>query len=676
VAPTVPGGLVASAESPTRVNLSWSASSDNVGVAGYTVFRNDVEIATVTGATSFSDTGLSPATSYRYTVAAFDAAGNVSARAEGVPTTTPADTHGPSVPADVSASALSQSVIHVRWQAASDDVAVAGYRVYRNGELAGTVTSGTDFADAGLRAATAYAYAVAAFDVAGNISALSETASATTPDTAAPSVPAGVSGSAISPTSVHLSWSASSDNVAVAGYRVFRDGALVATVTGGTSFTDTGAKPATTYSYSVAAFDAAGNVSAGSQEAGVTTPRLSLSFPSVADAYVRSESPSATGGTATTLRLDASPVTRTYLRFNVQGLPGPVARATLRLVAATAGAGYEVHGEVASNSWDEGSLIYQNAPSFAAAVAGTAPAFQAGQQTTVDVTPLVTGTGPVSFVVTTLSSTQMNLHAREAGGANVPTLVVETGAPDTQAPSVPTGVAASAPSPGQVQLTWVAASDDVGVAGYRIYRDGAEVAIVTSATSFADSGLQAGTTYVYTVRSFDAAGNTSAHSAGAQTTTQLPPTSTTFAAVADAYTDADHPSQNYGLNAKLRVDTSPSVRSYLRFDLSGLSGTVRRARLRLYATSSLTAGYEVRSVADTNWGELTITTGNQPPIGSSPVGVSGPVSQNNWTEVDVTSLVTGNGPVSLALIGLDSTALAFSSRDSTANRPQLVVDTT
>jgi len=89
-------------------------------------------------------------------------------------------------------------------------------------------------------------------------------------DTQAPSVPANLQASAISSSQIDLAWTASSDNVAVAGYRVFRGGNLVATV-GGTSFSDMGLAPSTPASYTVVAFDAAGNASAPSSPATATT---------------------------------------------------------------------------------------------------------------------------------------------------------------------------------------------------------------------------------------------------------------------------------------------------------------------------------------------------------------------------------------------------------------------
>src|SRR5213078_256904 len=179
--PAVPTGLTASAVSSSQINLSWTASSDNVGVSGYRVYRNGTQIAT-TGATSFANTGLSPSTTYSYTVAAYDAAGNLSAQSSSASATTPAppDTTPPSVPTGLTASAVSSSQINLSWTASSDNVGVSGYRVYRGGTQIATTTT-TAYANTGLAPSTTYSYTVAAYDAAGNLSAQSASASATTP---------------------------------------------------------------------------------------------------------------------------------------------------------------------------------------------------------------------------------------------------------------------------------------------------------------------------------------------------------------------------------------------------------------------------------------------------------------------------------------------------------------
>jgi chitodextrinase len=181
--------------------------------------------------------------------------------------TTAGDTTAPTVPTNVAAAAQSSTSIQVTWTASTDNVSLAGYRVYRNGStsILATVTNGTSYTDTGLTPGTAYSYQVRAFDTSTppNVSALSTpAASATTPgDTSAPSVPGGVSATALSSSSIRIDWSASTDTggAGLAGYRVFRNGSttVLATVTSGTTYTDTGLTAATNYSYQLRAFDAA-----------------------------------------------------------------------------------------------------------------------------------------------------------------------------------------------------------------------------------------------------------------------------------------------------------------------------------------------------------------------------------------------------------------------------------
>jgi hypothetical protein len=117
------------------------------------------------------------------------------------------------------------------------------------------------------------------------------------PDTSAPTAPASVSASAVSSTRVDVSWSASTDDVGVAGYRVRRDGTEIATVASGTSYSDTTASPGTTATYSVSAFDAAGNTSAATSAPPVTTPGTG----GAGIALVRSATASTTSGTSMTV---------------------------------------------------------------------------------------------------------------------------------------------------------------------------------------------------------------------------------------------------------------------------------------------------------------------------------------------------------------------------------------
>ena len=158
--------------------------------------------------------------------------------------------------------------------------------------------------------------------------------------------------------------------------------------------------------------------------------------------------------------------------------------------------------------------------------------------------------------------------------------------------------------------------------------------------------------------------------AGATITTQ------TLAPVADAYVNKNKPNTNFGTNSKLKVQASPTLRSYLRFNVQGISGTVTRARLRLNAASGSTAGFDVRGVSNNAWGETTITYANAPPTAATASGSSGPYSSGQWVSIDITPLVVGNGLVSLALTANTSSTSLNSREASSSLRPQLVVETT
>ena len=149
----------------------------------------------------------------------------------------------------------------------------------------------------------------------------------------------------------------------------------------------------------------------------------------------------------------------------------------------------------------------------------------------------------------------------------------------------------------------------------------------------------------------------------------------TFTPIADSYVDSSNPIINYGTRTALRTDGSPLVNTYIRFSLNNLGGPISSAILRIYANSNSSAGYTVHFVSDNSWGETTINWNNAPSFGAS-VGGSGSFTGGNWTQVDITSLVTGDGDLSIALSNVNSTAVSYASRESGADAPQLVITLT
>jgi chitodextrinase len=194
-APTAPANLATSVASNSQVNLTWTASTDNVGVASYVIDRcqgSGCTTFTQTGTsatTSYSVTGLSASTSYSFRVRALDAAGNQSAYSSvaSATTTATADTQAPTAPTGLAASAVSGTQINLTWTASSDNVGVTGYQVERcqgsgctTFAQVGTPT-GASFNDStGLTAGTTYTYRVRAKDAAGNLGPYSSVATATT----------------------------------------------------------------------------------------------------------------------------------------------------------------------------------------------------------------------------------------------------------------------------------------------------------------------------------------------------------------------------------------------------------------------------------------------------------------------------------------------------------------
>ena len=187
------------------------------------------------------------------------------------------DTVAPTAPT-LSASGTTETTTNLSWSGATDNVAVTGYDVFRNGALIGSTTTATTFAVTGLTASTVYSFTVKSKDAAGNVSPDSNAVSVTTltpaPDTTAPSAPT-LSASGTTQTTTNLSWTGATDNVAVTGYDVLRNGALIGSTTTATTFAVTGLTASTDYTFNVRAKDAAGNVSLNSNTVSVTTLAVS-----------------------------------------------------------------------------------------------------------------------------------------------------------------------------------------------------------------------------------------------------------------------------------------------------------------------------------------------------------------------------------------------------------------
>jgi len=272
--------LTASGTTATATNLSWSAATDNVAVTGYNVYNGAALITTVT-TTSYNVTGLTALTAYTFTVKAKDAAGNLAAVSNEVAITTlptAVDNTPPSSPSSLTATATNDVSTQLSWTAATDNVAVTAYVIYKDATLLATV-SGTSFAVTGLSSNTTYAFTVKAKDAAENLSEASNEVTITTleTDTTPPTPPTALTASGTTATATNLSWTAATDNVAVTGYTVYNGANAVATVTGVT-YNVTGLSPNTSYTFTVKAKDAKDNVSNASNSVSVTTTANTTSY--------------------------------------------------------------------------------------------------------------------------------------------------------------------------------------------------------------------------------------------------------------------------------------------------------------------------------------------------------------------------------------------------------------
>src|SRR5262249_46119494 len=231
--PTAPGALHVTAATTTSITVAWNASTDNVGVTGYGLYRSGTSVGS-TRSTSATFSGLACGTGYTLGVDAYDAAGNRSVQAiVSSPTSAclpGSDTQAPTVPSGLHVTATTTNSITVAWTASTDNVGVSGYTLYRDGTPTG-LTSSTSGTFSNLSCGTGYTLAVDAYHAARNhpakASVTASTGACARPppaDTQPPTTPSGLQVTAATTTSITVAWTASTDNVGVAGYTLYLGG--------------------------------------------------------------------------------------------------------------------------------------------------------------------------------------------------------------------------------------------------------------------------------------------------------------------------------------------------------------------------------------------------------------------------------------------------------------------
>jgi chitodextrinase len=269
--PTVPKGLTVTGKTYTSISLSWTASSDNLKVKGYQIFRDGKKISTSSKAV-YTNSNLVPGVQYSFSVRAYDTAGNVSESSTVINAATLSDPQSPSAPEDLKSSAVTFTSVSLNWKPSTDNVGIKGYELYCNDKKVASTTA-VFYEYKKLTPGIAYTIYIKAYDKAGNYSSKSNSVSVNTAsDITAPAPPTGLKASSIAVSDVNLSWSPASDNVGVKGYDIIRDGVKVGT-SSKTSYCSKGLFPGKSYTYTVRASDISGNLSNSSSPLKVNTSK-------------------------------------------------------------------------------------------------------------------------------------------------------------------------------------------------------------------------------------------------------------------------------------------------------------------------------------------------------------------------------------------------------------------
>jgi YD repeat-containing protein len=538
-APSAPGVPTFTNVAQTSATISWTAATDNVGVTGYQYRLNG---GSWNGASSgVTVSGLAASTLYNVEVRARDAAGNWGGSSSASFTTVAApDTTAPSAPGTPSFSSITGTSVTASWAAATDNVAVTGYE-YSINAGASWVTASSGVSIAGLTNGTTYTVLVRARDAAGNWGNPSS-ASFTTTDTAAPSAPGTPSFSSITGTSVVASWSAATDNVGVTGYEYsINGGSSWVGATSGVSIA--GLTNGTSYTAQVRARDAAGNWSSPSSATFSTTDTAAPSAPGT---------PSFSSITGTTVVVSWSAATDnvgvTAYEYSINGGSSWVSASSgVSITGLTNGTSYtvQVRARDAAGNWsspssasfsttDTAAPTTPGSPGFTSITASSATASWGASTDNVGVVEYQyavnsggwTSNGASTSVALSglaqATTHTVYVRARDAAGNWSSYSQNSFSTPDVTAPSAPGTPSFSSIGATSAVVSFSAASDNVGVAGYEYQLNGGGWSGASSGMTL--SGLATAASYTVNVRAYDAAGNRgTSSSASFSTVDNVPP---------------------------------------------------------------------------------------------------------------------------------------------------------
>ena len=560
-APAAPSGLTATSASSSSIALSWTDGSTNE--EGFTIERSTDGTTfspaggTAANVTSFSDTGLSPATGYTYRVRAYNAAGTSGYSNAASATTLPA---APSAPSGLSASGSSSSAIALAWTDTAENETAFYVERSTDGvtfaQIAATAANANSYTDSGLSPATTYTYRVRAHNTGGD-SAYSNAAAATTLP-AAPSAPSGLSLSATSSSAIALTWTDTAANEDSFAIERATDGVtftLLATApANATAYADSGLSSATAYTYRVRAHNAGGDSAYSNTAAATTLPTpppapsglsaLATSSSSIALAWADDSADedgfvierSIDGVTFTPLATAAANATT----YTDNGLSGATAY-TYRVRAHNAGGDSPYSNAAAATTLPGAPSAPSGLSASAASISSIALTWTdtaaneddfAIERSTDGVAFAPIATAPAnatSYTDSGLSSGTAytyRLRAHNAGGDS-PYSNAAAATTLPEAPSAPSGLSASATSSSTIVLAWndTAANED----GFAIERstDGMTFTPLATTpantTAYTDNGLAAATVYTYRVRAQNGGGDSSYSNTAAATTLPAAP---------------------------------------------------------------------------------------------------------------------------------------------------------
>ncbi len=535
-------------------------------------------------------------------------------------------------------------------------------------------------------------------------------ATVATPDTIPPAAPTGLVATPTGSSQINLSWTASSDNIGVTTYNILRDGSVIAQVNAPTTtYSDTGLNAATTYSYQVQALDAAANVSASSGAVSATTQSApDTTAPTVSNlnpidgavvsgnVAVSANATDNVGVTKVEFYLNnvlTSSLTSSPYSFgwNTMGVANGPYTITAKAYDAAGNVSTPASVNITVNNADTQA---PSIPTGLSALASSPTRVNLSWTASTDNVAVhhyviwrdgvAIGTSPTtSYSDATVASSSTYYYTvtavDAAGNSSSPSAsasVTTPAPPDTIAPIAPT-LALGLVTSTQINLSWNAVTDPSGIKTYHIYRDATEIAVTTS-TTYGDATVTAGTQYSYTVKAEDGASNLSVASNQVSATPPIPPPVTiTLAPTADAYISNNSTSAkktNYGSATSLKIDASPVQDSLIKFTVSGVgTRTVTGAKLRLYVTDASTSGGNFYPITSNTWSESTVTWNNQPAHSTTKIGSLASVFTGGYVEVDVTSLITGDGTYGIFGSSASNNVAAYNSKEASSNKPQLVL---